>query len=464
MLTTTLPSPGLKHKSNARADMASTCADLKRYSSTFDNIRSLLKDGKVDGLDETPPDFPPPTPPGLSRGTSLPSLTPSHMPLLLREPIPLVKRTEFLSSSLENIVDSDLDYQDSNFEYKDSSSLENMLIDRLRQSGDEFDSLDSRINEGLSSCGELDNPRLSFFDLDLQGVDVSDSGQLGSQGWSIKKCESHTSTTDLNTKFSSTDDIDISEPPKPTDVRKCDIAIQVEPGEISLDKREPVGQCQSQVDQQQHTATHTSLSCQTHDPTPDVMAYSSESFVDKEDPEYIRLHTEMNEESRSKNEESRCKPNEYPSLHEDRRVPTPDYPPEQIPTPDYPQPFSIPAYREKIPTPGDNPSRPGDGGKIPTPDYSKDEMDTMPRVPRVESSRQKCSRGNLKLPLHNEEPRGNLKLHLHSEETVPVVWSTASEMSSQMSSQVHVKEQPLTTRQETALSNCQRGKHDETFI
>ncbi|XP_015601818.1 uncharacterized protein LOC107270899 isoform X2 [Cephus cinctus] len=47
-------------------------SDVKRYSSTFDNIKSLLKEGKLEGLDEPPPDFPPPVPPDLVRGVSLP--------------------------------------------------------------------------------------------------------------------------------------------------------------------------------------------------------------------------------------------------------------------------------------------------------------------------------------------------------------------------------------------------------
>ncbi|XP_067007827.2 uncharacterized protein [Anabrus simplex] len=49
--------------------------DLKRCSSTFDNIKSLLKEGLLEGLDDAPPDFKPPTPPGLVRVVSLPSLS-----------------------------------------------------------------------------------------------------------------------------------------------------------------------------------------------------------------------------------------------------------------------------------------------------------------------------------------------------------------------------------------------------
>ncbi|XP_039279585.1 uncharacterized protein LOC111059742 isoform X2 [Nilaparvata lugens] len=49
--------------------------EMKRCSSTFDNIKSLLKDGLIEGLDDDPPDFAPPTPPpALLKVVSLPSL------------------------------------------------------------------------------------------------------------------------------------------------------------------------------------------------------------------------------------------------------------------------------------------------------------------------------------------------------------------------------------------------------
>jgi hypothetical protein len=55
-------------------DQRPRLGDLKRCSSTFDNIKSLLKEGLLEGLDEAPPDFSPPMPPGLVRVVSLPSL------------------------------------------------------------------------------------------------------------------------------------------------------------------------------------------------------------------------------------------------------------------------------------------------------------------------------------------------------------------------------------------------------
>lgn len=48
--------------------------DLKRASSTFDNIKSLLKEGLIEGLNDPPPDFLPPNPPKLVRVVSLPTL------------------------------------------------------------------------------------------------------------------------------------------------------------------------------------------------------------------------------------------------------------------------------------------------------------------------------------------------------------------------------------------------------
>lgn len=50
-------------------------SELNRFSSTFENIKTLLKEGLVDGLDEMPPDFLPPNPPLLYRVSSLPNLS-----------------------------------------------------------------------------------------------------------------------------------------------------------------------------------------------------------------------------------------------------------------------------------------------------------------------------------------------------------------------------------------------------
>lgn len=54
--------------------------EIKRSSTTFDNIKCLLREGLIDGLDESPPDFAPPNPPPISivRVVSLPSIVPDE--------------------------------------------------------------------------------------------------------------------------------------------------------------------------------------------------------------------------------------------------------------------------------------------------------------------------------------------------------------------------------------------------
>ncbi|XP_011645135.1 uncharacterized protein LOC105432163 [Pogonomyrmex barbatus] len=50
-------------------------SDVKRYSSTFDNIKSLLKEGKLEALDEPPAEFAiPVSPPDLIRVVSMPAI------------------------------------------------------------------------------------------------------------------------------------------------------------------------------------------------------------------------------------------------------------------------------------------------------------------------------------------------------------------------------------------------------
>ncbi|XP_032674230.1 uncharacterized protein LOC116845555 isoform X2 [Odontomachus brunneus] len=53
----------------------SRLSDVRRYSSTFDNIKSLLKEGKLEGLDEPPAEFAVPVPPpDLIRVVSMPAI------------------------------------------------------------------------------------------------------------------------------------------------------------------------------------------------------------------------------------------------------------------------------------------------------------------------------------------------------------------------------------------------------
>lgn len=63
----------VKHVNNRNHSLPED-SELNRFSSTFENIKTLLKEGLVDGLDEMPPDFLPPNPPLLYRVSSLPNL------------------------------------------------------------------------------------------------------------------------------------------------------------------------------------------------------------------------------------------------------------------------------------------------------------------------------------------------------------------------------------------------------
>ena len=49
-------------------------SETKRYSSTFDNIKSLLKEGRLEDLNDPPSEFTPPVPPDLVRVVSLPAI------------------------------------------------------------------------------------------------------------------------------------------------------------------------------------------------------------------------------------------------------------------------------------------------------------------------------------------------------------------------------------------------------
>lgn len=65
---------GINKNVNNRNHSLPEDSELNRFSSTFENIKTLLKEGLVDGLDEMPPDFQPPNPPLLYRVSSLPNL------------------------------------------------------------------------------------------------------------------------------------------------------------------------------------------------------------------------------------------------------------------------------------------------------------------------------------------------------------------------------------------------------
>lgn len=72
-ISTDMPVNVNKHLNNRNHSLPED-SELNRFSSTFENIKTLLKEGLVDGLDEMPPDFQPPNPPILYRVSSLPNL------------------------------------------------------------------------------------------------------------------------------------------------------------------------------------------------------------------------------------------------------------------------------------------------------------------------------------------------------------------------------------------------------
>jgi hypothetical protein len=132
-------------------DHQSRLGDLKRCSSTFDNIKSLLREGLLEGLDEAPPEFSPPAPPGLVRVVSLPSLASegSHHHEFLNGPhrhvrddtdhrsksdVRRLSRTRELTVTMEE--EEDLPYcfnPDDDFTESDVNEEERRLIEQLEK-------------------------------------------------------------------------------------------------------------------------------------------------------------------------------------------------------------------------------------------------------------------------------------------------------------------------------------------
>ncbi|XP_057326203.1 uncharacterized protein LOC130668121 isoform X2 [Microplitis mediator] len=93
---------------NTKADSTETTNVSKRYSNTFDDIKSLLLEGRLEGLNEPPPDFVPPVPPDLVRVLSLPAFDDVDAPekttttiiTTTTNDLPAARhRTDYLSSS-----------------------------------------------------------------------------------------------------------------------------------------------------------------------------------------------------------------------------------------------------------------------------------------------------------------------------------------------------------------------------
>jgi len=123
-------------------------SELNRFSSTFENIKTLLKEGLVDGLDEMPPDFQPPNPPLLYRVSSLPNLlshdsTKSHHSCSYLT-MCATKHELFMNKLCKNIVAKhDMSVQVSTELFKNQN--EKILVDTSCQTEDIF--LNCQVND-----------------------------------------------------------------------------------------------------------------------------------------------------------------------------------------------------------------------------------------------------------------------------------------------------------------------------
>lgn len=165
--------------------------ELKRCSSTFDNIKSLLKEGLIEGLDDAPPDFLPPTPPQIIRVVSLPSLVLDDSVQTYKSSVSSVDREiqaqsqEFITKSQSNIEKSE-----------DHSNLNNSktLHDIGVQVTDDFSVLVS--SEKLKSSdniSEADNNETNNTKFSENHIGVVESVD-------VKLIENNTSLTNLESK------------------------------------------------------------------------------------------------------------------------------------------------------------------------------------------------------------------------------------------------------------------------
>uniref|UniRef100_A0A2S2QIW7 Uncharacterized protein n=1 Tax=Sipha flava TaxID=143950 RepID=A0A2S2QIW7_9HEMI len=120
--------------------------ELNRFSSTFENIKSLLKEGLVDGLDEMPPDFLPPNPPLLYRVSSLPNLshdsTKNHNSCSYLT-MCATKHELFMNKLCKNIAKHDMSVQVSTELFKTQN--EKIYVDTSCQTEDIF--LNCQVND-----------------------------------------------------------------------------------------------------------------------------------------------------------------------------------------------------------------------------------------------------------------------------------------------------------------------------
>lgn len=123
-------------------------SELNRCSSTFENIKTLLKEGLVDGLDEMPPDFQPPNPPLLYRVSSLPNLlsqdSTKHHQSCSYLTMCATKQELLLNKFCKHVVKHDMSVQVSTELFK-TEKTEKILVDTSCQTEDIF--INGQVNE-----------------------------------------------------------------------------------------------------------------------------------------------------------------------------------------------------------------------------------------------------------------------------------------------------------------------------
>ncbi|XP_050425697.1 uncharacterized protein LOC126836394 isoform X2 [Adelges cooleyi] len=127
-------------------------AELNRFSSTFEDIKTLLKEGLVDGLDEMPPDFQPPNPPKLYRVSSLPNIL-SHDSTKNQHSYLTMCATkhELLMNKLtkNSVTKQDMSVQVSTELFKNDNNVKKTLRDMSCQTEDIFVNIE--VNTNLST-------------------------------------------------------------------------------------------------------------------------------------------------------------------------------------------------------------------------------------------------------------------------------------------------------------------------
>jgi len=143
-----LPKMPTKTKSLSfeNGEEGSRLSDVKRYSSTFDNIKSLLKEGTLEGLDEPPTEFAiPMPPPDLVRVVSMPAINND------------VSNRAQLEITVEEEETSDVSDKD--------KERDNIELSRLSSSPVEDDQIDPRLDRSKDCNGVLTASNLTNLDI-----------------------------------------------------------------------------------------------------------------------------------------------------------------------------------------------------------------------------------------------------------------------------------------------------------